>query len=699
MVSFEDVKSKLKVLFQKFKDAFKEKEARFQLKLWQDIILMLLGAFVLELVIEVLARHSLQAGLLFIDQSTKVYVYNSLLIFVTTLPALLFRKRSFFRILFFVVWLLLGIANSIILANRVTPFTGPDFKNLTEGGAIVTKYLNGFEIVLAVILFVCLIVFLLMRFFRSPKVKGKMYRLPMIGFTLVMWLGFAVLTKVCINYGIIATYFGNIAFAYQDYGFPYCFSVTLVDTGIKEPDNYSQTLIDKIQTQDSAKEETTLQSEDAPNIIVVQLESFFDPTRVKYLKFNEDPIPNWHALASQYSSGYYVVPTVGAGTANTEFETLTGMSLHFFGAGEYPFKSVLKDEVSESSAFVLRKLGYQAYALHDNEANFYSRRVVYKNLGFEGFVSGEYMQGQDDTNANGWMRDRNLITPIQEVLDSSKGADYIFTVSVQPHGAYPSEQVIADPTITVKGAPSTEKKNAWEYYVNELHEEDQFVKDLIDSVNERNEKTIILFYGDHLPTMGLSNDDLSGGNIYETNYLIWDNFGLTRKTDDLISYQALAEVMNRIGIHEGTMFKFQQANMGATHDNFLANMQALQYDLLYGDKYAYHANGENIYEPYPFYRLGIENIKISDTQKINDDLYYIKGDNFTMSCKVFIDGEEADTTWVSKNMLLVQSEKMSDTSVIQVGVESNSSTHKILSWSFKYQKQLPTPAPSPTTQP
>lgn len=73
-----------------------------------------------------------------------------------------------------------------------------------------------------------------------------------------------------------------------------------------------------------------------PNILVVQLETFFDPTRVRWLKFNEDPVPNWHKLCEEYSSGLYTVPVVGAGTVNTEFETLTGMSLRFFGPGEYP---------------------------------------------------------------------------------------------------------------------------------------------------------------------------------------------------------------------------------------------------------------------------------------------------------------------------------------------------------------------------
>ena len=54
-----------------------------------------------------------------------------------------------------------------------------------------------------------------------------------------------------------------------------------------------------------------------PNIVVVQLESFFDATDVRWLKFSEDPLPNWHALSKEYTSGFYTVPTVGASTRLT----------------------------------------------------------------------------------------------------------------------------------------------------------------------------------------------------------------------------------------------------------------------------------------------------------------------------------------------------------------------------------------------
>ena len=96
--------------------------------------------------------------------------------------------------------------------------------------------------------------------------------------------------------------------------------------------------------------ETGRSEEELPNILFVQLESYFDPTEVEWLQFSEDPIPNLREMYSKYSSGYFKVPSVGAGTANTEFEVLTGMSMRFFGPGEYPYKTYGKTKVIESAA-------------------------------------------------------------------------------------------------------------------------------------------------------------------------------------------------------------------------------------------------------------------------------------------------------------------------------------------------------------
>ena len=223
------------------------------------------------------------------------------------------------------------------------------------------------------------------------------------------------------------------------------------------------------------------------------------------------------------------VPAVGAGTANTEFESITGMSLHYFGAGEYPYKTILKETTCESAAYDLKKLGYSTHAIHNNEANFYGRRTVFSRLGFDTFTSEEYMPDISDTTPMGWVKDHILTDEIFKTMESTEGPDYVYTISVQGHGDYPTEPVLSDPEIKVTGAESEEKNNAWEYYVNLVHAMDEFAGDLVRAVEERNEPTVLVFYGDHLPTMNLEAKDLKSRYLYNTNYVIWDNIGLREK--------------------------------------------------------------------------------------------------------------------------------------------------------------------------
>ena len=125
-------------------------------------------------------------------------------------------------------------------------------------------------------------------------------------------------------------------------------------------------------------------------------------------------------LQENYSTGYLTVPIVGAGTVNTEFEVLTGMSIQFFGLGEYPYKTVLKDKTCESIAGNLSNLGYATHALHNNGGNFYSRAKVFANMGFDTFTCKEVMNIQDYNELGSWPKDNILADQTEKILDSSK---------------------------------------------------------------------------------------------------------------------------------------------------------------------------------------------------------------------------------------------------------------------------------------
>ena len=638
-----------------------------------SLILQALGCAVLYFVIEAICRHSFTEAWTYMTTKPLVFAYNAAFIFTTMLIVYLFRKRIFWRIFIGSLWLFLGIVNGVLLLNRVTPFTGPDVKNLTDGLSIAKKYLTHTQMTVGAVLLGLAVIILLIILIRSPKYRGKLKYKVNIPLVLAGILAFGGITQLALEKRVLSNYFGNIAIAYEDYGYPYCLATTIFNTGISAPRDYSEKEISRIEK----TEENLPATKDGshPNILFLQLESFFDPTLVNYLDISEDPIPNFRKLMEEYSSGYYKVPSVGAGTANTEFESITGMSLHYFGPGEYPYKSILKETTCESAPYVLKNLGYTAHAVHNNEANFYGRRSIFPNLGFDTFTSAEYMKDENQKNPLGWTKDSVLTDEIVKCLDSTEGPDYVYTISVQGHGDYPSEPVLENPEITVSGAPTDELNNKWEYYVNQIHEMDNFVKELTDRLADYPEDVVLVMYGDHLPTMGLTVEDVDNKYLFQTEYVMWDNFGLKKKKENLAAYQMAAEVMDRVGIHEGNIFKYHQARRNTK--NYQVDLETLQYDLLYGKQYTYD-------EKNPFERtkmhMGIYDTTLESIQVVSetDHTYYIQGTNFTPSSQVKINGEWYDTVYVNPTKLIITGKELDDFDRLSVVQRSNSSTRKAM---------------------
>ena len=632
-----------------------------------------LGYFLIEMI----SRRSFSAAWTYMTTKPLVFAYNAALIFTTSLIVYLFRRRCFWRVLISILWLLLGIINGVILSNRVTPFTGPDLHLLTDGMAVLNKYLPAWGVVLALILLGLFALLLLILLIKAPKYKRKVkFRYDLL-LVVVGAALFAGATQLALEKRVLSNYFGNIAFAYEDYGYPYCLAVTIFDTGISCPRDYSEQEITRIEKTEDNLPATNEDSK--PNIIFVQLESFFDPTLVEYLNISEDPIPNFRKLMKEYTSGYYKVPSVGAGTANTEFESITGMSLHYFGPGEYPYKSILKETTCESAPYVLKNLGYSTHAVHNNEANFYGRRSIFPNLGFDTFTSAEYMSEEEDKNPLGWTKDEVLTDEIIKCLDSTEESDYIYTISTQGHGAYPEEQLIDDPEITVSGAETVAQNNQWDYYCHEIPEMDNFVKELTDALADYPEDVILVMYGDHLPTMGLTVEDLKNKYLFQTQYVMWDNFGLEKKDENLAAYQMAAEVMDRAGIHEGTIFRYHQARRNTR--NYQVDLETLQYDVLYGKKYSY--DGESPFQRIKM-RMGLYDVTLDSMEEIStvDHTYRLKGTNFTPSSQVKLNGEWYDTVYVNPTTLMISGTEINDFDRVSVVQRSNSSTRKALSKSY-----------------
>ena len=677
-----------------------------RLRAWMDhypLAACFLTALALNLIVEILSRRSLIQGFVYLGTRPLMFLYNTIIIFWCFSLLLLVKRKLFLGTVISIFWIILGAANFVLLGCRVTPFNAADLRLTKDALAVAGKYLKWWHVVLMVIALIGLIVGLLYLFKKLPRWQKKPARLKGLIFSVFSLLALLGLSSIGMKSGILASQFGNLAQAYLDYGFPYCFANSVINTGISKPDDYSTETVKEIKEAEIVPEEHVwaqlieedqpeivdtkgvATSEQTPNIIFLQLESFSDPLKYLHMKCSEDPIPNFRKLMSQYSSGYLSVPAVGAGTANTEFEVITGMNLDFFGPGEYPYKTVLQKQVCESLPFDLKDIGYHAQAIHNNSGTFYDRYTVFSQLGFDTFTSLEYMSGYDKTYM-GWAKDRILRDQISRVLNSTTGADMIYTISVQGHGAYPQEKVLEAPDITVTGLPTEGETNAMEYYIHQIHEMDQFVADLVKLLETRKEPTVLVMYGDHLPSLNLTEDKLENKNVFQTEYVIWDNLGLERKETNVEAYQLAAYVTDRIGLHKGTMFRFHQNYLqkespkAEEEESYLADMKILEYDILYGDQDVFE--GEMPYKATNLH-MGVQPITINRVLTEGNGLY-VTGWNYTPNSVIYVNGKAVETRYVSTNLLYAEGVTFEDEIDNEVTVSQVSDDNIVLSTTEPY---------------
>lgn len=631
----------MKKIFKFDKQVFRIYIEKTAFNYWFSVALILL--------VEMLARHSPAGGLQFVWDHPFLILYSALILTSVYSLSFLFRRRRFVWILFTALFLTLGVANCILLFFRITPLAATDIALITSVFEIMQVYLTLWQIILMIVLLVGVAVAIMI---CGCRIKAQERNIP--GAVLIVAALFSItglLMNIGDETGTLQTEFANLPDAYEDNGYVYCFTRSLVDRGIEEPEEYSEEMVEDIF--DDIKGQGDKEVEHKPNIVFVQIESFFDLSRVVGAEFSEEPMPVYTALLDSCPSGKLTVPSVGAGTANTEFEVLTGMSLDYFGAGEYPYKTVLQEETCESVAYNLKKIGYRTTAIHNNTGTFYDRNLVYPNLGFDCFDSEEYMQGLT-YNQLGWAKDKILTQQIVSALYASKEQDFIYAISVQPHGKYPTEKV-ENPHLTVTGfaAEDEERANGFEYYVNEAHDTDAFLGLLVSTLNAFDEPTVVVMFGDHLPNIDMTEEEISGGSLFETEYLIWSNLAQrkektmknTRK--DLYAYQLYAYVFGRLGMNQGVLTKFHQNDFfGQEREE---ELETLMYDMLYGDKEVY--GGINPHVPTKM-QMGISPIVITKVDVIGGSMY-VHGENFTEYSKVSLNDKMQETVYLNRNTLMV----------------------------------------------
>lgn len=606
----------------------------------------LISSVILNTIVEMLSRRSVFGGLEAFATHPVMFIYNSFIIFMTLGICSLFRKRIFVFTFIALIWLACAVTNCVLLGFRTTPFSAVDLQILSSVIDIINVYLNGFELALIAVSILIVVIGLVVLFFKTPKTKGQIHYLKICSTLCVSLATALIINNVAIAAESDSSNFPNIADAYEDYGFVYCFSSSILDTGIDMPAEYTPEAMSYVAAEignDRGQHAPEIQ----PNVIVVQLESFFDVNLLNNKKFTENPVPNFTALKESCPTGLLTVPSIGAGTANTEFEVLTGISLDFFGASEYPFKTVLKTMPCESFAYNLADYGYSTHAIHNNDGTFYDRHIVYSQLGFDTFTPIEYMHDVQ-LNPKNWADDSVLVQCISDALGYSDSRDFVFAVSVQPHGRYPRvmpEGAPHDIKLTQYEADMDEEDiTAFEYYINQLHQTDAFIGELMAALEDYDEPTVLVLYGDHLPNLNIENEDVENGNILQTEYVIWSNyeqFPAVKK--DLFAFQ-LSAYVSRMLDFGGGYISYYNRNFEGVGD-YPAKMQDIGYDMLFGKQYVF---GDYTSTDM---KIGINDVVITDycfEETPDGDFITVYGENFTEFSIITINGKRLDTEFIDR---------------------------------------------------
>lgn len=596
---------------------------------------------IMILYVESASRHDFFGGFKYLFSHPWFFLMNCLFVFVPLSFSYFFKKRYSWQFLVLFIFFVLGTVNCILLFTRITPFEAVDLSILRTGISIVNVYLSVFEIILCAIAIIGALFGAVWIFIKLPKAE-KCYKrsVPAMIAGVILCALFVAGSTV---FDFIPSAFSDKNEAYDTYGFTYCFFRSTVDRGIEEPKNYSEMTIDEILS--SIGSDKTVKAKDKPNIIMIQLESFMDPAYFKNLTFEKDPVPNYRRLKEEGTSGLLSVPSVGSGTANTEFEVLCGMSLDYFGTGEYPYKTILQERNCETVCYDLAEEGYTSHAFHNHTGTFYNRNTVFKNLGFNTFTPIEYMTSYD-VNPLGWAKDYVLEDYITEAVASTAGPDFVFAVSVQGHGKYPAEPVDGESLIKAYGVEDPLLLHQYEYYAYQLFETDDFIGKLKDKLEKSDEKYVLVLYGDHQPSIEYTTDEISLDSKHSSEYVIWTNYSNTPERHDLEAFQLSSYVMGKIGMNNGILTKLHQ-NYSENID-YLSALEMLEYDMLYGDMLSYKGNNEYLS---PDMKMGVNDLTVDKVTFI-DDSYYIIGDGFTESSVLFINGKKHDGVLISDGVIL-----------------------------------------------
>ncbi len=320
-----------------------------------------------------------------------------------------------------------------------------------------------------------------------------------------------------------------------------------------------------------------------PNIIIVMSEAFWDVTLLPGITFSEDPIPTFHALQQDAGSGTTVSNTFGGLTDNVEFEVMTGFSVKYLPYQANAYTSSVNTSLPSLPSYLKTK-GYSTSVVHPNTEEFFNRDLVYPMLGVEQFVSLEDMP--DAVVKGGYVSDETFTAYIISTYQSVKKPAFMYNISVQNHWPYTKSNYYEEYDVSVSSRIKldTESMNALKNYTQGIHDADQNLKRLIEYFKTVEEPTVIVFFGDHYPSLtselslykelGYIDDTLGDGDfngleitddaqrmvknrkLFELPYVVWSNFDANMEGTELSTNYLGVYLLDQLGMELPPFYSF-----------------------------------------------------------------------------------------------------------------------------------------------
>ncbi len=304
-----------------------------------------------------------------------------------------------------------------------------------------------------------------------------------------------------------------------------------------KPEDYSEETMTKIAKKYSKEADSINQSRTTNltdnTVIMVLSETFSDPTRVPGVSFAEDPIPNIRQIKNETTSGLMLSPGYGGGTANIEYQALTGLSMANYSATlSIAYQQLVPGQKWDQSLNQLwnEKNGEDSsVAFHAYNRNMYFRDINYKKFGFSKFYATDgkpKLTNLYPIDSAWYASDESFYSQVLKKMQSSDGNKFYQVVTMQNHMPY--EDIYADNQFkeldTSENLQENERLNI-ETYTKGLNYTDQSTQDFLNALNNIDRPITVIFYGDHLPgiysTAYSDSDNILG--LHETDYFIWSN--------------------------------------------------------------------------------------------------------------------------------------------------------------------------------